>query len=119
MTSRCKLDGYFQLLRRRASGKNSGYGYKAIMWYLWCCDVGDLVTRAQWIRQFVMEHPDYKHDAKLPDSTHYDLMRAMSLLSAAGGDTNGTLATHKSQSAKDDYFSSRANAAIKDIFGSP
>lgn len=34
------------------------------------------MTTATWIRKFVTEHPDYKHDSVVSDSIAYDLMVA-------------------------------------------
>ena len=54
--TRCKLARYLALIRKRASGE------------LW--------TAARWIREFVMRHPDYKHDSIVNDRICYDLIKA-------------------------------------------
>lgn len=35
---------------------------------------GELKTAATWIRDFVAEHPDYKHDSVVSDSIAHDLV---------------------------------------------
>ncbi|KAJ2909192.1 glutamate--cysteine ligase [Coemansia aciculifera] len=45
------------LVRRRASGK--------------------LCTLASWMRKFVHEHPDYRHDSIVSPSVNYDMLRTM------------------------------------------
>lgn len=37
---------------------------------------GSLMTTATWIREFVTNHPDYKHDSVVSESIAYDLMIA-------------------------------------------
>lgn len=51
----CTITQYLNLIEKRASG--------------------ELLTMAQWTRQFVLKHPQYKHDSKVADSTAYDLLR--------------------------------------------
>ncbi len=38
-------------------------------------NLGTLLTNAMWIRQFVNNHPLYKHDSVVNDQIQYDLMR--------------------------------------------
>eukprot|EP01147_Barroeca_monosierra_P003202 gene3202-5930_t len=38
---------------------------------------GDIMTTAQWIRKFVHEHPDYKHDSVVSDNINYDLLASI------------------------------------------
>ena len=33
------------------------------------------MTNATWIRKFIHEHPDYKHDSVISETTAYDLVR--------------------------------------------
>jgi len=54
--TRAKVNTYLDFISNRASGK--------------------LVTNAAWIRQFVTNHPDYKHDSRVPQTTAYDLLIA-------------------------------------------
>jgi len=55
--TRCELARYLDLIRKRASGQ------------LW--------TGAKWIRHFVREHPEYKHDSVVSESINYDLIKAV------------------------------------------
>jgi glutamate--cysteine ligase catalytic subunit len=43
--------------------------------------LGALMTTATWIRQFVQNHPDYKHDSVVSQQINYDLVRAMDAIS--------------------------------------
>ncbi|XP_060604776.1 glutamate--cysteine ligase catalytic subunit-like [Ruditapes philippinarum] len=52
--TRCTIQQYLKLISDRASGK--------------------LKTTAQWTRDFVMSHADYKHDSVVPESVNYDLL---------------------------------------------
>lgn len=53
--TRCELSRYLGFISKRASG--------------------ELLTEAQWMRQFIMSHPDYKHDSVVSESINYDLMK--------------------------------------------
>ncbi len=55
--TRCELARYLDLICKRASGQ------------LW--------TGAKWIRNFVREHPEYKHDSVVSESINYDLIKAV------------------------------------------
>jgi len=37
-------------------------------------NLGKLLTNAMWMREFVMNHPLYKHDSIVNDQIQYDLM---------------------------------------------
>lgn len=52
--TRCTISQYLKLIQRRASG--------------------ELLTTAQWMRNFVAVHPDYKKDSVVSESICYDLM---------------------------------------------
>ena len=39
-------------------------------------DAGRLKTTARWIRDFVMEHPEYNHDSVVSEAVSYDLVSA-------------------------------------------
>ena len=39
--------------------------------------IGELMTTAGWIRQFVQTHPDYKHDSRVTEKINYDLITKM------------------------------------------
>jgi len=53
----CTLSNYWKLLSQRASGKVN--------------------TNAHWMREFILRHPDYKKDSRVPDTAVYDLMVAI------------------------------------------
>ncbi|RKP22337.1 glutamate-cysteine ligase catalytic subunit [Syncephalis pseudoplumigaleata] len=53
----CHLSRYLAFIRARANGT--------------------LMTTAAWIRQFVQNHPAYKHDSVVSQEINYDLIRAM------------------------------------------
>lgn len=53
----CTIYQYLRLIQKRASG--------------------ELMTAAHWIRQFVANHPDYKHDSVVSESVNYDLLYTM------------------------------------------
>ncbi|KAJ1326540.1 glutamate--cysteine ligase catalytic subunit [Microdochium nivale] len=55
--TRCELETYLDLIRRRASGE------------LW--------TAAKWIREFVQGHAAYKQDSVVDDEVNKDLIRAV------------------------------------------
>lgn len=37
---------------------------------------GEYITTATWMRNFVMSHPDYKHDSIITHTINYDLLEA-------------------------------------------
>lgn len=39
-----------------------------------CFWTGEYMTTAQWMRHFVQNHPEYKHDSAVSDSIAYDLL---------------------------------------------
>ena len=55
--TRCGLARYLDLIRKRASGQ------------LW--------TGAKWVRRFVREHSEYKHDSVVSESINHDLIKAV------------------------------------------
>ncbi|CAO3664044.1 unnamed protein product [Umbelopsis ramanniana] len=59
--TRCQLSRYLDLIKRRANGS--------------------LMTGATWMRQFVQNHPDYKHDSVVSEEINYDLMKAIEKIS--------------------------------------
>ncbi|KAF2220882.1 glutamate-cysteine ligase-domain-containing protein [Elsinoe ampelina] len=54
--TRCELARYLRLIRRRADGS------------LW--------TAAKWLRHFVDNHPEYKHDSVVSEGITFDLVKA-------------------------------------------
>lgn len=51
----CSIQQYLKLIQRRASGK--------------------LITMATWIRQEVLNHPEYKKDSVVSDQINYDILK--------------------------------------------
>ena len=41
------------------------------------CALGELMTDATWMRKFINDHPDYKHDSIISESITYDLMKKL------------------------------------------
>lgn len=54
----CTIQQYLKLIQQRASG--------------------DLLTTATWIRQEVVNHPDYKQDSVVTEKINYDLLKKAS-----------------------------------------
>ncbi|KAI9843493.1 MAG: Zn finger-containing GTPase- Activating Protein for ARF [Thelocarpon superellum] len=65
----CELERYLDLIRKRASGA------------LW--------TGATWIRHFVSQHPEYKHDSVVTEGMCYDLVKAVEHITKGEGITEG------------------------------
>lgn len=57
MNTYCKLNQYIAVVSERAAGREP--------------------TPAAWIRNFILSHPDYKHDSKITDQINFDLMKAI------------------------------------------
>lgn len=57
VTTRCLLERYLELIARRADGS------------LW--------TNAKWIRHYVRNHADYKHDSVVSERVTYDLIKTV------------------------------------------
>uniref|UniRef100_U5EZ27 Glutamate--cysteine ligase n=1 Tax=Corethrella appendiculata TaxID=1370023 RepID=U5EZ27_9DIPT len=51
----CTIQQYLKLIQRRASG--------------------ELLTTASWIRQEIINHPDYNHDSVISEKINYDLLK--------------------------------------------
>lgn len=60
--TRCQLSKYLDLIKRRADGS--------------------LMTAATWMRQFVQNHPAYKHDSVVSEEINYDLMKTIEKISS-------------------------------------
>ncbi|XP_070789044.1 glutamate--cysteine ligase catalytic subunit isoform X2 [Pituophis catenifer annectens] len=52
--TRCSILNYLKLIKKRASG--------------------ELMTAARWMREFVANHPEYKHDSVISEEMNYSLM---------------------------------------------
>lgn len=53
----CTIQQYLKFIQRRAAG--------------------EILTTASWIRKFVTEHPDYKHDSVVSEIINYDLLKTV------------------------------------------
>ncbi|XP_072394245.1 glutamate--cysteine ligase [Diabrotica undecimpunctata] len=53
----CTIQQYLKFIQRRASG--------------------EILTTASWIRKFVTEHPEYRHDSVVTDRINYDLLKTI------------------------------------------
>lgn len=51
--------------------------------------IGKLWTTAKWIRHFVQEHPEYKHDSAVSEHVNYDLVRAVEKITKGIDRENG------------------------------
>eukprot|EP00730_Choanoeca_flexa_P018077 TRINITY_DN8772_c0_g2_i2.p1 TRINITY_DN8772_c0_g2~~TRINITY_DN8772_c0_g2_i2.p1 ORF type:complete len:161 (+),score=39.19 TRINITY_DN8772_c0_g2_i2:221-703(+) len=51
----CRVSRYLDFLSKRAKG--------------------EILTPAQWMREYIAEHPDYKHDSVVPGQVAYDLLK--------------------------------------------
>uniref|UniRef100_A0AC35THR5 Glutamate--cysteine ligase n=1 Tax=Rhabditophanes sp. KR3021 TaxID=114890 RepID=A0AC35THR5_9BILA len=59
--TRCTISQYLSFIQKRASG--------------------EIQTQAHWIREFVDNHKDYKHDSVVPESVIYDMLTKMDNIS--------------------------------------
>ncbi|KAH7718887.1 Glutamate--cysteine ligase catalytic subunit [Aphelenchoides avenae] len=55
--TRCTIMQYLNFISKRASG--------------------EIYTLAHWMREYVANHPDYKHDSRVSDATFYDMLKYM------------------------------------------
>ena len=51
--------------------------------------VGKLWTTAKWIRHFIQQHPEYKHDSAVSEHVNYDLVRAVEKITKGLDRENG------------------------------
>ncbi|KAF2746241.1 GCS-domain-containing protein [Sporormia fimetaria CBS 119925] len=63
--TRCELARYLDLIRKRADGR------------LW--------TAAKWIREFVKEHPEYRHDSQVGEQVQWDLVKEVERITVNEG----------------------------------
>ncbi|VDM50467.1 unnamed protein product [Toxocara canis] len=59
--TRCTISQYLNFIQKRASG--------------------EIMTLARWMREFVHDHADYKHDSFVSDLIVYDMLKMMDSLS--------------------------------------
>lgn len=75
VNARCSITEYLSLLSKRAKGSKSTICLLIFVFlFLTHFVSGEYMTAAQWMRHFVMSHPDYKHDSVVTDSIAYDLL---------------------------------------------
>ena len=76
ISTRCALQKYFDLIKQRANGKSN-----EMIYYFWCqlmhAPAGTLKTTATWIREFVQNHPEYRHDSVVSQGINFDLIHAI------------------------------------------
>jgi hypothetical protein len=72
------VDSYIGLLRMRASG--------------------ELLTTAQYLRQYVKRHPAYKHDSKLNQQVVYDMLEVCNQITKGERDAPELLGNYSSSS---------------------
>lgn len=53
----CTIQQYLKFIQRRANG--------------------EILTTASWLRKYVTNHPDYKHDSKVTEKINYDLLKTI------------------------------------------
>lgn len=68
ITTRCEIGKYLSLVSQRASGM--------ILFFVGLM-IGKLWTTAKWMRHFIQNHPEYKHDSAVSKHVNYDLVRAV------------------------------------------
>eukprot|EP00043_Microstomoeca_roanoka_P028431 m.17993 g.17993 ORF g.17993 m.17993 type:complete len:683 (+) comp8403_c0_seq1:65-2113(+) len=73
-----RLNAYLNFIGARASGK--------------------VATTAQWIREFVQNHPDYNHDSVITDRINYDLLKRIHEITEGAADP-GLLGDYRKQCA--------------------
>jgi glutamate--cysteine ligase catalytic subunit len=69
ITTRCEIGKYLSLVSQRASGMI--YAFFVVLM------TGKLWTTAKWMRHFIRNHPEYKHDSAVSKHVNYDLVRAV------------------------------------------
>jgi len=60
---------------------------------------GRLKTTAQWMRDFVAEHPSYKHDSVVSEQVCYDLVSACAEVTVGMRDEPTLVFSHKTRTA--------------------
>ena len=77
--TRCTILQYLRLISRRASGEpaHSRSFNMHVMCVCVCVCTGDLLTTASWMRQQVLQHPEYRQDSVVSESITHDLLLAM------------------------------------------
>lgn len=79
VATRYELEKYFQLIKARANGQLF-FPCALDVAELTCAlrrGTGSLQTTASWIRDFVRDHPAYKHDSVVSQEINFDLIHAI------------------------------------------
>jgi len=79
--TRCTINQYVNLISKRAAGS--------------------LMTNASWMRNFVTNHPSYKHDSVVNDEIAYDLLWKMTRVSTYGEECRDVLPRMSSKTTLD------------------
>jgi len=74
--TRCTILQYLRLISRRASGEPAHSRSFNMCACMYVC-AGDLLTTASWMRQQVLQHPEYRQDSVVSESITHDLLLAM------------------------------------------
>ena len=82
ITTRCEIGRYLSLVSQRASGNPPLLPHRTYV-------LGKLWTTAKWIRHFIHEHPEYKHDSAVSEHINYDLVRAVDKITKGVDRENG------------------------------
>ena len=69
-----RINEYLNLIKQRANGRPRSV---LCRWTLLTCNAATLRTPATWIRNFVLNHPAYKHDSVVSKEINYDMMVAI------------------------------------------
>lgn len=75
--TRCTVSQYLNFIQKRASG--------------------EILTLASWMREFISDHPDYKHDSFIGDTVLYDLIKTMDGISKGEVHCPKLLGTYRSK----------------------
>ena len=80
----CTLRSYLQFISKKASG-TVNLKLQFLCQMSVCIGtfmIGELLTTASWLRNFVTTHPDYKHDSYVSEKINYDLMKTCRAMSS-------------------------------------
>ena len=90
----CTIQKYLNFFEKKASGQSmyssaSVYNTMTVL-------LGELLTTATWMRNFISQHPNYKQDSVVNDRITYDLMVACDRISKGEtcAELTGALRSH-------------------------
>ena len=89
ITTRCEIGRYLSLVSQRASGTMPRFDFLPVSHEYADVWLGKLWTTAKWIRHFIQEHPEYKHDSAVSEHVNYDLVRAVEKITKGLDRENG------------------------------